>query len=53
MTEVFLRNLEFLSIEWSMSDFDLLEVVDITPREALVYDPAIFGGELGSCNPGA
>ena len=35
------------------SDFDLLEVVDITPREALVYDPAIFGGELGSCNPGA
>jgi ABC-type branched-subunit amino acid transport system substrate-binding protein len=35
------------------SQFDLLEIVDITPREALVYDPAIFGGELGSCNPGA
>ena len=35
------------------SEFDLLEIVDVTPREALVYDPAIFGGELGSCNPGA
>ena len=35
------------------SNFDLLEIVDITPRESLVYDPAIFGGELGTCNPGA
>ncbi len=35
------------------SNFDLLEIVDITPREALMYDPAMFGGDLGACNPGA
>ena len=34
-------------------DFDLLELVDIIPAEAVTFDPAIFGGELGSCNPGA
>jgi len=27
--------------------------VDVTPAEAVTYDPAIFGGDLGSCNPGA
>ena len=35
------------------NDFDLLELVDVTPAEAVTFDPAIFGGELGSCNPGA
>ena len=35
------------------NDFDLLEIVDGTPAEAVTYDPAIFGGDLGSCNPGA
>ena len=29
------------------SQFDLLEVVKIVPREQVTYDPAIFGGELG------
>jgi ABC-type branched-subunit amino acid transport system substrate-binding protein len=29
------------------SQFDLLEVVKVVPREKLEYDPAIFGGELG------
>ena len=33
--------------------FDLLEVIDVTPAGTVTYDPAIFGGELGSCNPGA
>ena len=27
--------------------FDLLEVVKEVPAEAVTYDPAIFGGELG------
>jgi ABC-type branched-subunit amino acid transport system substrate-binding protein len=35
------------------NEFDLLEIVDVTPTEQVSYDPAIFGGELGSCNPGA
>jgi len=35
------------------SQFDLLEVVEEVPVEQVTYDPAIFGGELGSCNPGA
>ena len=35
------------------SEFDLLEIVDITPTDAVTYDASIFGGELGSCNPGA
>ncbi|MGD9294435.1 MAG: ABC transporter substrate-binding protein [Roseobacter sp.] len=34
------------------SEFDLLEIVEITPVEQVTYDPAIFGGELGACNPG-
>ena len=35
------------------SDFDLLEIVEITPVSQVTYDASIFGGELGSCNPGA
>ena len=38
------------------SDFDLLEVVQVTPRAQVEYDPehAMFaGGDLGECNPGA
>ncbi|MEM1384837.1 MAG: substrate-binding protein [Pseudomonadota bacterium] len=35
------------------SQFDLLEVVDEVPTEKLTYDPSIFGGDLGTCNPGA
>lgn len=27
--------------------FDLVEVVKVVPREELMYDPAIFGGDLG------
>lgn len=33
--------------ENATSQFDLLEVVKIVPREQVTYDPAIFGGELG------
>jgi len=29
------------------SQFDLLEVVETTPRSQVEYDPKIFGGELG------
>ena len=35
------------------SEFDLLEIVEITPRGQVEYDASIFGGELGACNPGA
>ena len=35
------------------NDFDLLEIVDVTPASAVSYDASIFGGDLGSCNPGA
>ncbi len=34
------------------SDFDVLEVVQEVPTEQVMYDPSLFGGELGSCNPG-
>jgi ABC-type branched-subunit amino acid transport system substrate-binding protein len=34
------------------SKFDVLEVVEITPRAQVEYDPAIFGGELGPYNNG-
>jgi ABC-type branched-chain amino acid transport systems, periplasmic component len=34
------------------SNFDLLEVVQEVPTEQVIYDPEIFGGELGECNPG-
>ncbi len=32
------------------SKYDLLEVVEITPRSQVEYDPAIFGGNLGPVN---
>ncbi len=38
------------------SQFDLLEVVDITPTEKVMYEPdnpMFAGGDLGTCNPGA
>ncbi len=38
------------------SEFDLLEVVEVTPREQVEYapdHPMFAGGQLGSCNPGA
>ena len=38
------------------SQFDLLEVVDVTPTEKIMYPvdhPDFVGGELGECNPGA
>ncbi|MAY86835.1 MAG: branched-chain amino acid ABC transporter substrate-binding protein [Pseudooceanicola sp.] len=38
------------------SEFDLLEVVEVTPRAQVEYapdHPMFAGGELGSCNPGA
>ena len=35
------------------SKFDLLEVVEVTPRAQVEYDDAILGGELGPYNDGA
>ncbi|WP_428924960.1 substrate-binding protein [Marinibacterium sp. SX1] len=38
------------------SEFDLLEIVEITPRGQVEYapdHPMFAGGNLGSCNPGA
>ena len=38
------------------SQYDLLEVVDVTPTEKVMYapdHPDFAGGDLGSCNPGA
>lgn len=38
------------------SEFDLLEVVEITPRAQVEYaadHPMFAGGQLGSCNPGS
>ncbi|MHC9234567.1 substrate-binding protein [Pseudooceanicola sp. 502str34] len=38
------------------SEFDLLEVVEVTPRAQVEYapdHPMFAGGALGSCNPGA
>ncbi len=34
------------------SEFDLLEIVEVTPAAQVTYDASIFGGELGSCNSG-
>ena len=34
------------------SEFDLLEIVEVTPVSKVSYDASIFGGELGSCNSG-
>ncbi|WP_310621521.1 substrate-binding protein [Flexibacterium corallicola] len=33
--------------ENATSQFDLLEVVEVTPASQVTYDPSIFGGELG------
>jgi ABC-type branched-subunit amino acid transport system substrate-binding protein len=38
------------------SEFDLLEVVEVTPASQVTYSPdhpMFAGGQLGSCNPGA
>ncbi len=35
------------------SEFDLLEIVEVTPAAQVTYDASIFGGELGTCNSGA
>jgi hypothetical protein len=38
------------------SNFDLLEVVDLTPAAQVTYPvdhPMFAGGALGECNPGA
>ncbi|MEL6934402.1 MAG: branched-chain amino acid ABC transporter substrate-binding protein, partial [Pseudomonadota bacterium] len=38
------------------SEFDLLEIVEITPVGQVTYDPnhpQFSGGALGTCNPGA
>ncbi len=38
------------------SEFDLLEVVEVTPRAQVEYDPEnefFAGGSLGTCNPGS
>jgi ABC-type branched-subunit amino acid transport system substrate-binding protein len=35
------------------SRFDLLEIVQEVPTEQVIYEPGIFGGDLGECNPGA
>ncbi|GAA5068517.1 substrate-binding protein [Roseibacterium beibuensis] len=38
------------------NEFDLLEIVEVTPRETVTYPvdhPDFAGGALGSCNPGA
>ncbi|WP_029032595.1 substrate-binding protein [Salinarimonas rosea] len=37
-------------------EFDLVEIVEVTPTEQVTYapdHPQFAGGELGSCNPGA
>lgn len=35
------------------SKFDILEVVEVTPREQVEYKPSMLGGDLGECNSGA
>jgi len=38
------------------SEFDVLEVVEVTPRAQVEYPvdhPMFAGGDLGKCNPGA
>lgn len=35
------------------SKFDLLEVVQVTPRAKVEYAPELLGGDLGKCNEGA
>ncbi|MGV8855635.1 MAG: substrate-binding protein [Devosia sp.] len=33
------------------SEYDVLEVVQVVPRDVVDYDPAIFGGDLGPAEP--
>ncbi|WP_099823357.1 substrate-binding protein [Oceaniglobus indicus] len=38
------------------NEFDLVEIVEVTPAEQVTYDPEhpmFAGGDLGECNPGA
>ncbi|MEM7778000.1 MAG: substrate-binding protein [Pseudomonadota bacterium] len=35
------------------SKFDLLEIVEVTPRAKVEYKPELLGGDLGKCNDGA
>ena len=35
------------------SQFDVLEVVEVTPRSQVEYPAEMLGGELGTCNNGA
>ncbi|MHA6345501.1 substrate-binding protein [Roseivivax sp. CAU 1761] len=38
------------------NEFDLVEIVEVTPAEQVTYDPdhpMFAGGSLGTCNPGA
>jgi hypothetical protein len=38
------------------NEFDLVEIVEVTPADAVTYEPdhpMFSGGSLGSCNPGA
>jgi ABC-type branched-subunit amino acid transport system substrate-binding protein len=38
------------------NEFDLVEIVEVTPAEQVTYDsehPMFAGGDLGACNPGA
>ncbi len=38
------------------NEFDLLEIVEVTPVEQVMYEPdhpMFAGGDLGECNPGA
>ena len=38
------------------NEFDLVEIVEVTPAEQVMYDvdhPQFAGGSLGDCNPGA
>jgi len=35
------------------TQYDLLEVFQVTPREEITYDPELLGGELGPFNDGA
>ena len=42
--------------EEPQSEFDLLEIVEVTPRDVVTYPvdhPDFQGGSLGTCNPGA
>lgn len=39
--------------ENAKNKFDLLSVVEVTPRAKVEYDAKIFGGNLGPCNAGA